>query len=160
MFYAVFSSIIWLSEIYLTSLIALFWNFPLFWNFLLLVSHSKNIRMSNFNFNNYYLLIINCYYHNNNYKYHNSYCSVGVMELCLLNLFILIDCFLSNSYPCVLLESLSHVINQESHVYSWNFGKIYLVHFLKFWNLKISRFSKSQKISKSQDFKISKKWTR
>ena len=43
-----------------------------------------------------------------------------------------IDCFLCNSYPCVLFGSLSHVINQESHVYSWNLGKIYLVHFLKF----------------------------
>ena len=65
-------------------------------------------------------------------KSHNNYCSVGVMELCLLNLLILIDCFLCNSYPCMLFESLSHVINQESHVYSRNFGKIYLVYFLKF----------------------------
>ena len=48
----------------------------------------------------------------------NNYCGVGVMELCLLNLLILIDCFLCNSYPCVLFESLSHVINQESHIYS------------------------------------------
>ena len=47
---------------------------------------------------------------------HNNYCSVGVMEICLLNLLILIDCFLCNSYSCVLIESLSHVINQESHV--------------------------------------------
>ena len=73
------------------------------------------------------------------------------MELCLLNLFILIDCFLSNSYSCVLFDSLSHVINQEqeSHVYTWNLGKIYLVHFLKFWNLfrftrEISKFQKSE----------------
>ena len=65
-------------------------------------------------------------------KSHNNYCSVGVMELCLLNLLTLIDCFLCNSYPCMLFESLSHVINQESHVYSRNFGKIYLVYFLKF----------------------------
>ena len=60
------------------------------------------------------------------------------MELCLLNLLILTVCFFCNSYPCVLfdsIESFSHVINQESHVYSWNLGKIYLVHFLKFWNL-------------------------
>ena len=64
------------------------------------------------------------------------------MELCLLNLLILIDCFLCNSYPCVLFESLSHVINQESHVYLWNLGKIYLVYFLKFW--KISKFQKSE----------------
>ena len=43
------------------------------------------------------------------------------MELCLLNLLILIDCFLRNSDPYVLFESFSFVINQESHVYSWNF---------------------------------------
>ena len=37
----------WLSEICLTSLIALFWNFPLMiCSFPLLFSHSKNIRMS------------------------------------------------------------------------------------------------------------------
>ena len=46
-------------------------------------------------------------------KSHNNYRSVGVMELCLLNLLILIDCFSCNSYPCVLFESLSHVINQK-----------------------------------------------
>ena len=69
-------------------------------------------------------------------------------KLCLLNLLILIDYFLCNSCPRVLFESLSHVINQESHVYSWNLGKIYLIHFLKCWNLprftrKISEFQKS-----------------
>ena len=53
-------------------------------------------------------------------KSHNNYCIAGVMEFCLLNLLILIDCFLCNSYSCVLFESMSHVINQESHVYSWN----------------------------------------
>ena len=82
-------------------------------------------------------------------KSHNNYWRVGEMELCLLNLLILIDCFLCNSYPCVLFKSLSHVINQESHVYSWNLGKIYLVHFLKFWNLprftrEILKFQKSE----------------
>ena len=50
-------------------------------------------------------------------KSHNNYCSAGVTELCLLNLLILIDYFLCNSYPWVLFESLSHAINQESHVY-------------------------------------------
>ena len=54
-----------------------------------------------------------------------------------------------NSYPCVLFQSLSHVINQKSHVFSWNFGKIYLVHFLKFWSLlrftqEISKLRKSE----------------
>ena len=54
-----------------------------------------------------------------------------------------IDWFLvCNSYPCVLFESLSHVVNSDADVYSWNFGKIYLINFLKFWKL---------------DFKISKK---
>ena len=85
-------------------------------------------------------------------KSHSNYCGVGVMELCLLNLLILIDCFLCNSYPCVLFESLSHVINQESHVYSWNLGKIYLVHFSKFWNL--SRFT--WEISKFQKCELGK----
>ena len=44
----------------------------------------------------------------------------------------MIECFLCNSYPCVLFESLAHVINQESHVYSWNLGKI-----LKKWTRQI-----------------------
>ena len=82
-------------------------------------------------------------------KYHNNSCSVGGMELCLLNLLLFIDCFLCNSYPCVLFENLPHLINLESHVYLWNFGEIYLVHFLRFWNLcrftlEISKFQKSE----------------
>ena len=86
---SVHSIITCLSEICLTSLIALIWNFPLMiCDFPLLLSHSKNIRMST-------LIIIT--------KNHNNYCSVRVIELCLLNLLILIDCFLCNSYPCVLL---------------------------------------------------------
>ena len=40
-------------------------------------------------------------------KSHNDYCSVGFMELCLLHLLILIDCFLCNSFPCVFFEGLS-----------------------------------------------------
>ena len=81
-------------------------------------------------------------------KSHNNYCKVGVMELCLLNLLILIDWFLRNSYHCVLFESLSHVINQKSHVYLWNLGKSYLVHFLKFWNLQ--NFKKVNSVNLSQ----------
>ena len=82
-------------------------------------------------------------------KSHNNYCSIGVMELCLLSLLILIDVFLCNSYPCVLFESLSHVINQDSHVYWWNLGKTYSPYFLKFSNLprfnrEISKFEKSE----------------
>ena len=69
------------------------------------------------------------------------------MESCLLNLLILIDCFLCNTYICVLFESLSHVINQESYVYLWNLRKIYLVHFLQFWNLLFLRFQNFQKVN-------------
>ena len=124
----IFSLIIWLSEICLTSLKTLFWNLRL------LFSHSKNIRMSSLItiIITYYLLIIIIIIITKSlYNYGN----VVVMELYLLNLLILIVCFLCNSDPCVLFESLLHVINQESHVYSWNLGKISLVHFLKFWNL-------------------------
>ena len=78
-------------------------------NFLLLFSHSKNIRMSTLTTK----LVLMNYCYNNNYKI-----SQKVMELCLLNLLILIDCFLRNSDPHVLFESFSFVINQESHVYS------------------------------------------
>ena len=80
-------------------------------------SYSENIRMSTLItiIITYYLLIIIIIIIT---KSHNNYCSVGVMELYLLNLLILIDCLLCNSYPCVLFVSLSHVINQESHVYS------------------------------------------
>ena len=81
---------------------------------------------------------------------HNNYCSVGVMELCLLNLLIMTDWFLCNSNYFVLFESLSHVINQESHVYSWNLGKIYLVHSLKFSNLPCFIHSGDFTILKSQ----------
>ena len=105
-----------LSEICLTWLIALFLNFPLMiGNVPLLFSHSKSIRMSTLItvIITYYLLIIIIIIT----KSHNNYCSVGVMELCLLSLLILIDCFLCNSYPCVFFENLSHVIKQESHVY-------------------------------------------
>ena len=49
----------------------------------------------------------------------------------------------------MLFQWLPHVINQESHVYSWDLGKIYLAHFLNFWNLppftrEISKFQKSE----------------
>ena len=37
------------------------------------------------------------------------------MELCLLNLLFFF--FFCNSYTCVLFESLSHVINQESRLF-------------------------------------------
>ena len=121
----IFDLITWFCEICSTLLIALFWNSPLFWNFPLMIcnfplllSHSKNIQMSNLirTIINYHLLIIIIIIIIT--ESHKNYCSVRVMELCLLNLLILIDCFLCNSYSCVLFESMSHVINQESWVYS------------------------------------------
>ena len=62
------------------------------------------------------------------------------------------DFFLSNSYPSVLFESWSHVINHESHVLFVKFGENLprsFVHFLNFWNLprfsrEISKFQKSE----------------
>ena len=81
-------------------------------------------------------------------KSNNSFCSVGVMELRLLSLLILIDCFSCNSYPCLHFESLSNVINQESHVLLVKFGE----------NLPRSFFEILKSPSfHSQDFKISKK---
>ena len=78
--------ITWFSEICLMSLIALFWNF------LLLFSRSKNIWMSSTLIRviiTYQLLIIIIIIIT---KCHSNYCSVAVavMELCLLNLLILI----------------------------------------------------------------------
>ena len=81
----------------------------------------------NFNYNNWYLLIIN-YYYNNYTKSHNNYCRVGVMELCLLNFLILIDCFLCNSYPRVLFESLSFIRE------IWGIFTSFV-----FWNFEISK---------------------
>ena len=57
------------------------------------------------------------------------------MKLRLLDLLILSDCFLCNSYPSVFFETFSHAINQELHAHSWNLGKIYLINFLKSWSL-------------------------
>ena len=137
--------ITWFNEICLTSLIVLFWKFTLMaCNFPLLFSCPKNIRMSTLiaiiiTYSSLIIIIIIL----------QKVTIIIVTELCLLNLLILIDCFLCNSYPCVLFESLSHVINHEPHVYSWNLGEIYLVCFLKFWNLpcftrEISKFQKSE----------------
>ena len=61
-----------------------------------------------------YQLLIN-YHFSNNYKKSQLLLlcrSYGVMFI----KFVEIDYFLCNS--CVLFKSLSHVINQESHVYS------------------------------------------
>ena len=45
----------------------------------------------------------------------------------------------------MLSESVSYVINQESYVYLWNSGKIYLVHSSKFCNLK--KFQNLKKVN-------------
>ena len=41
----------------------------------------------------------------------------------------------------MLFENLPYVINQESHVYSWNLGNVYLVYFFEILK---SRFQKSE----------------
>ena len=59
----------------------------------------------------------------------------------MLTKFVGVDCFLCNSYPFVLFENLPHVINLESHLYSWDLGKGYLVYFFEILK---SRFKKSE----------------
>ena len=146
--YFYFSNLItWFSEICLTSLIALFWNFPLFWNFLLMIcnfpllfSHPKNIRMSTLItiIVIYQLLIIIVIIT----KSRNNYCRVGVKELCLLHFLILIDCFLCNPYPCLLFESL-FVISGENLPRSFfevlisKFQKSELAKFIPYFPLKL-----------------------
>ena len=50
----------------------------------------------------------------------------------------------------MLFEGLSDVINQESHVYSWNLGQTYLVHVLEFWSLRFQNFKKVNAVNLSQ----------
>ena len=106
------NTITWRSEICLTSLIALFWNFPLMiCNFPLLFSHSKNIRMSTLItiIITYELLIIVIIIIT---KSHFNYCSVGVMELCLLPLFIRRD--LGTSQSVCWEKKISYHISYEN----------------------------------------------
>ena len=119
-------------------------------NFPLLFSHSKHIRMStSVTISINYWLLINIIIIIT--KSHNNYCSIGVTELCLLNLLILIV-FFCNSYPFVLFESLSHVINlvNPSHMFTRQIlGKF--TSFI-FWNFKFSlvalgRFQNFKKVS-------------
>ena len=114
--------ITWLSKICLTSLKALFWNFPL------LFSHSKNIRMSTLItiIITYKLLIIIIIIIT---KSHNNYCSVGVMELSLFNLLILNDCFLCFLRACHMWLNRNHMFKREI----WD--KFTEFTFLKFCNL-------------------------
>ena len=71
------------------------------------------------------------------------------MELCSLNLLILIDFFLSNSYLCVLFESLSQVINQESCLFV-KFGEnlprsfFEILKYIPRFTWGISKFQKSE----------------
>ena len=113
----------------------------------LLFCHSKNIRMSTLITITitYQLLIIIIIIIT---KSHNNYCSVGVMELCLLNVYI--DWFfLCNSCPCVLFVALRacHMWWNRNHMFIreiwgkftsfmfWNF-EISLVSLERFQNLK------------------------
>ena len=136
----------------MTSLLALFWNFPLFRNFPLMIcdfsllfSHSKNIRMSTL-----ITIIITCWL-----LVINNDCSVGVMKLCLINLLILIDCFLCNSYPCVLFESLLHVINQASPIFFVKFGINVPLSFSKILKSPSLHLGNFQKVNSVNLFQIS-----
>ena len=79
-------------------------------------------------------------------KSHDNYRSVGVMELCLLNLLILSDCFLCNSYPCVLFESLLLSLTRNHMFIPEIWGKFTS---LIFWNFEISLVS----LGRFQNFK-------
>ena len=99
------------------------------------------------------MLIIN-YYYNNNYKSHNNYCSVGVMELCLLNWLILFCVILTLVYSL----RACHMWLTRNHMF---IGEIWgkLTSFI-FWNFEISNFSisisKISKISKLQIIELGK----
>ena len=54
--------------------------------------------------------------------------------------FVDIDCFLCNSYPCVLFESLPHVVNQKSRLFV-KFGENLPG---SFFEILISKFQKSE----------------
>ena len=77
-------------------------------------------------------------------KSHNNYCSVAVMELCLLNLLILGDCFLCSSYHCVLFESF---ISTRNHMFIREIWRKF-TSFI-FWNFEISLVS----LRRFQNFK-------
>ena len=110
-----FFIITWLSEVYLTSLVALFWNFPL------LFSQSKIIRMSiSTTFRKMFKAKVgnkNMSFTTLNFLSHNNYCSVGAMEFCLLNLLILIDWFLRNFYHCVYSLRACHMWLTRNHMF-------------------------------------------
>ena len=94
---------------------------------------------------NYYLVIIMIIIT----KSHNNYCSVGVMELCLLNLLILVDCF------CVILTLVSclrvcHMWLTRNHMFireTWGKFTLFI-----FWNLP----SFTREISNFQESELSK----
>ena len=129
-------------------LITLFWNFLLMiCNFLLFFSPSKNIQMSTLItillLINYELLIIVIIIIR---KSHNNYCSGGVMEWCLLNLFKLIDflwviltlvCSYRTSQMWLTRSHMSihEIWGKFSSFIFWNF-EVFLVSLSIFQNLK------------------------
>ena len=143
----VFLLITWLTEICLTSLIALFWNFTLMiCNFPLLFSHSKNNLMSTLItiIITYYLLTIIIIIIT---KSPNNYCSVGVKELYLLNLLILIVFCVILTLVCSLRAC--HMWLSRNHMFICEiWGKF--TSFL-FWNFEISLAS----LERFQNFKKS-----
>ena len=79
-------------------------------------------------------------------KCHNNYCSVRVMELCLLNLLILIDCFcvivtlVCSLRACHMWLTKNHMFVREiwgkfTSFFFWNF-EIFLVSLGIFQNFK------------------------
>ena len=98
-----------------------------------------------------FIKIIITYYYYNNYKKSKNYCSAGVVFIKFVDIIF-----------CVILALVwplraCHVINQESHVYSWNLMKIYLE---IFWNFEISlvsirRFQKVNSINFYTNLQIS-----
>ena len=92
-----------------------------------------------------FIKIIITYYYYNNYKKSKNYCSAGVVFIKFVIIFCVILALVWPLRAC-------YVINQESHVYSWNLMKIYLE---IFWNFEISlaslrRFQKVNSINLSQ----------
>ena len=59
--------------------------------------------------------------------------------------FVDIDWFLCNSYPCVLFESLWHVINQESHKFIRDIWDEF-ISFI-FWNFETFWFQNFKKVN-------------
>ena len=79
-------------------------------------------------------------------KSHNNYCSVGVMELCLLNLLILVDCFCVILTPVCCLRAC-HMWLTRNHMFIGETWGKFTSSIL--WNFEISFVS----LGRFQNFK-------